>query len=65
MKTYYATVDIGVSDYFEEQAKRHDAKIIKRVLKRRSNGKRYYYYLLKAEDGIIDSRYEINSEEDT
>ena len=65
MKTYYANVDISISDYFEEQAEKHGAIIIKRILKRTSNGEEYYYYLLKAADGTIDSRYEIILEEDT
>ena len=56
MKKYYAYVAKEVVDYFEEKLAEHGVKTIKREL---INNGEIYYYVVEAEDGIIDPRFEI------
>ena len=57
MKKYYAYVAKEVVGYFEEKLAEHG---IKTILKREPiNNGEIYYYVVEAEDGIIDPRFEI------
>ena len=56
MKKYYAYVAKEVVDYFEEKLAEHCVKAIKREP---INNGEIYYYVVEAEDGIIDPRFEI------
>ena len=56
MKKYYAYVAKEVVGYFEEKLAEHGVKTIKREL---INNGEIYYYVVEAEDGIIDPRFEI------
>lgn len=57
---YYACVAMDVQDYFEEKLEEHEGEV--RVLSRipylSKNGEPVVYYLLAAEEGIIDPKYE-------
>ena len=56
MKKYYAYVAKEVVGYFEEKLAEHGVKTIKREP---INNGEIYYYVVEAEDGIIDPRFEI------
>ena len=60
-KLYYAYVDKNLSDYFEEKIRERYDKID--VLHTNSaiseNGELLVYYILKAEEGVIDSKWEL------
>ena len=56
MKKYYAYVAKEVVGYFEEKLAEHGVKTIK--CEPINNGE-IYYYVVEAEDGIIDPRFEI------
>ena len=56
MKKYYAYVAKEVVGYFEEKLAEHGVKAIKREP---INNGEIYYYVVEAEDGIIDPRFEI------
>lgn len=56
MKKYYAYVAKEVVGYFEEELAEHGAKTMKREP---INNGEIYYYVVEAEDGIIDPRFEI------
>ena len=56
MKKYYAYVAKEVVGYFEEKLAEHGVKTI--TCEPINNGE-LYYYVVEAEDGIIDPRFEI------
>ena len=56
MKKYYAYVAKNISGYFENKLAEHGVKTIKR--KSINNGE-IYYYVVEAEDGIINPKFEI------
>ena len=56
MKKYYAYVAKEVVGYFEEKLAEHGVKTMKREP---INNGEIYYYVVEAEDGIIDPRFEI------
>ena len=56
MKKYYAYVAKEVVGYFEEKLAEYGVKTIKREP---INNGEIYYYVVEAEDGIIDPRFEI------
>lgn len=56
MKKYYAYVAKEVVDYFEEKLAEHGVKTIK--CEPINNGE-IFYYVVEAEEGIIDPKFEI------
>ena len=56
MKKYYAYVAKDISGYFVNKLAEHGIKTIK--YEPINNGE-IYYYVVEAEDGIIDPRFEI------
>lgn len=58
-KLYGANVAYDMVDYFEEQLEKHDVEIINRDLRFDSDWNPVYHYTLRAEEGIIDPRWEI------
>ena len=58
-KLYYAYVAEDVADYFEEKAKENDVEIVLRESAISNEGKPAIYYELKAEEGIIDPKWEL------
>ena len=56
MKKYYAYVAKEVVGYFEKKLAEHGVKAVKREP---INNGEIYYYVVEAEDGIIDPRFEI------
>ena len=56
MKKYYAYVAKEVVDYFEEKLEEHGVKTIK--CEPINNGE-IFYYVVEAEEGIIDPKFEI------
>ena len=56
MKKYYAYVAKDVVDYFEEKLAEHGVKTIK--CEPINNGE-IFYYVVEAEEGIIDPKFEI------
>lgn len=62
-KLYHAYVALDIVNYFESKVLEHEVTIINRELIINTNdNKPYYYYVLKAEDGIIDPKFEIKTE---
>ena len=62
-KLYYAYVAKDLVYDFENKVLEHDAIIINRELIININdNKPYYYFMIKAEDGTIDPRFEIKEE---
>lgn len=58
-KLYGAHVAFGMVDYFEKNAIQRGVKIVSRDLTFDSNWNPIYHYLLEAEEGIIDPRWEV------
>lgn len=58
-KLYGANIAFGMMDYFEEQLAKHDVKIVNRGLRFDSDWNPVYQYVLEAEEGIIDPRWEV------
>lgn len=61
-KLYGANVVSDMVDYFEEQVYNHmhgDIEIVERDLRFDSNWNPVYHYTLRAEEGIIDPRWEV------
>ena len=56
MKKYYAYVTKEVVDYFEEKLAEHCVKTIKREP---INNGEIYYYVVEAEEGIINPKFEM------
>ena len=67
MKRYHVNVIIDLVDYFENKLSERADKIniIKKdeVPQTAENGKQYIYYILEAEEGVIDPKYELKDEE--
>ena len=62
-KLYYAYVAEDLVDYFESKLLEREVIIINRELIENTNdNKLYYYFVLKAEDGTIDPKFEIKAE---
>lgn len=62
-KLYHAYVAEDLVDYFESKLLEHEVIIINRVLIENTNdNKLYYYFILKAEDGTIDPKFELKAE---
>ena len=56
MKRYYAYVVKDMVSYFENEVAKRDVNIIKRES---INNDELYYYVLEAEEGIIDPKFEL------
>lgn len=56
MKRYYAYVVKDMVSYFENEVAKCDVNIIKRES---INNDELYYYVLEAEQGIIDPKFEL------
>lgn len=56
MKIYYAYVAKNMVSYFESEVAKRDVTIIKRES---INDNELYYYVLGAEEGIIDPKFEL------
>lgn len=62
-KLYYAYVAEDLVDYFESKLLEREVIIINRELIENTNdNKLYYYFVLKAEDGTIDPKFETKAE---
>lgn len=62
-KLYYAYVAEDLVDYFESKLLEREVITINRELIENTNdNKLYYYFVLKAEDGTIDPKFEIKAE---
>lgn len=60
MKKYYSYVTKDMHHYYEYELKKHGVIIISRELvKDIHDGEELYYYIVKAKDGIIDPKWEI------
>lgn len=57
---YYAPVAIDVEKYFKEKLKEHEDKVrvVSRIPYFSKKGEPIVYYLLAAEEGVIDPKYE-------
>jgi hypothetical protein len=58
-KRYYAFVAKDMVDYFEGRVRDKEIKIIKREPATSTNGEPLLYYELEAEEGVIDSKWEL------
>ena len=58
-KRYGVYVALNVADYFEERLREFGSTIIKRIPIVSKNNEPGYYYIHEMEEGIIDSKYEI------
>lgn len=58
-KLYGANVSSDLVDYFEEKVNQRDVKIVSRGLRFNSDWNPVYQYVLEAEEGVIDPRWEI------
>lgn len=62
-KVYYAYVVSKVKDYFEDKSREHGAIILSRDLVINSNNNEpLYYYIIEAEEGIIDPKWELKAQ---
>ena len=62
-KVYYAYVVPKVKDYFEDKSREHGAIILSRDLVINSNNNEpLYYYIIEAEEGIIDPKWELKAQ---
>lgn len=60
MKQYYAYIAKDMVNYFETKLVEYGGSIIKREPVLVNNGKEFaYYYVVEAQDGIIDSKFEL------
>ena len=60
MKQYYAYIAKDMVNYFETKLVEHGGSIIKREPVLVNNGKEFaYYYVVEAQDGVIDSKFEL------
>lgn len=59
MKRYYAYVAKNIVSYFESETAKRDVTIIKRES---INNNELYYYVLEAEEGIINPKFELKEE---
>ena len=63
-KLYYAYVGLKVNDYFEDKLRENGVAIISRDLVINSNDDElYYYYIIEADEGIIDSKWELKAQQ--
>lgn len=62
-KLYYAYVMVEMVDYFEEKlAERYDkVKVIRTSPAISKNGESLVYYVLEADEGVIDSKWELRA----
>ena len=58
-KLYEANVAFDMVDYFEKNAIQRGVKIVSRDLRFDSDWNPVYQYVLEAEEGIIDPKWEI------
>ena len=61
-KRYGVYVVLNVADYFEEKVKEFGSIIIERIPALGQNNEPCYCYILEAEEGIINPKYEIKGE---
>ena len=62
-KLYYAYVGLKVNDYFENKLRENGVAIISRDLVINSNDDELYcYYIIEADEGIIDSKWELKAQ---
>lgn len=62
-KVYEAYVVIKLKDYFEEKLREHGTIILSRDLVINSNNNEpLYYYIIEAEEGIIDPKWELKAQ---
>ena len=60
MKQYYAYVAKDMVNYFETKLAEYGGSIIKREPVLVNHGKEFaYYYVVEAQDGVIDSKFEL------
>lgn len=59
MKKYYAYVTKDMRHYFEYELARHGVIIINRELIKDIHNDELYYYVVKAKEGIIDPKWEM------
>ena len=60
MKQYHAYIAKDMVNYFETKLVEHGGSIIKREPVLVNNGKEFaYYYVVEAQDGVIDSKFEL------
>ena len=60
MKQYYAYIAKDMVNYFETKLVEHGGSIIKREPVLVNNGKEFaYYYVVEAQDGVIDYKFEL------
>ena len=63
-KLYYAYVGLKVNDYFEDKLRENGVTIISRDLVINSNDDELYcYYIIEADEGIIDSKWELKAQQ--
>ena len=63
-KSYYAYVAFRVNDYFEAKLQENGVTVISRDLVMNSNDNElYYYYIIEADEGIIDSKWELKAQQ--
>ena len=63
-KIYYAYVVSKVKNYFEDKLLEHGAIILSRDLVINSNNNELlYYYTIEAEEGVIDSKWELKTQQ--
>lgn len=60
-KLYYAYVKVELDDYFQSKLQECPVEVIHRMLRKSENNEYLFYYVLKAEEGIIDPRWELES----
>ena len=61
-KVYYAYVVQKVKNYFEDGLRHHGAIILNRDLViNPKNNKPLYFYIVEAEEGIIDPKWEVKT----
>ena len=63
-KVYEAYVIIKLKDYFEDKLRENEATMLSRVLVINSNNNEpLYYYTIEAEEGIIDPKWEVKTQQ--
>ena len=63
-KEYYAYVVSKEKDYFEDELREHGAIILSCDLVIKSNNNEpLYYYIIEAEEGIIDPKWELKAQQ--
>lgn len=62
-KLYYAYIAADLVNYFESKALEREAIIVNReLIKNTNDNKPYYYFVLRAEEGTINPKFELKAE---